>query len=118
LQLKFSECEQRKGVNVQRIVLGIAAGALLVAAPVRADEALAKKHNCTACHAVDKKLIGPAYQEVAKKYKGQKDAAEKMAAIVKKGSTGVWGPVPMPPNAAVPDDDIKKLVAWVLAQAK
>ncbi len=93
-------------------------GAMFTAPIARADEALAKKHNCTACHQVDKKLIGPSYQDVAKKYKGQKDAAAKLANTVKKGGTGVWGQIPMPPNAAVPDADVKVLVAWVLAQAK
>ena len=91
---------------------------MLVTAPALASPELAKKHNCTACHQVDKKLIGPAYQDVAMKYKGQKDAAQALAAKVKKGGTGVWGNVPMPPNAAVPDADIKILVAWVLAQQK
>lgn len=91
---------------------------LLAAAPAGASMELAKKHNCTACHQVDKKVIGPSYQDVAMKYKGQKDAAQKLADKVKKGSTGAWGNVPMPPNAAVPDADIKTLVAWVLAQQK
>ena len=95
-----------------------AAGSLLLSFPAAASLELAKKHNCTACHQVDKKLIGPSYQDVANKYKGQKDAAQKLTAKVKKGSTGVWGNVPMPPNAAVPDADIKTLVAWVLAQQK
>jgi cytochrome c len=97
-------------------ILLAASAALLAAAPARADEALAKKHNCLACHQVDKKVIGPAYKEVAKKYKGQKDAAAVLEASVKKGSSGKWGPVPMPPNATVPDADIKKLVAWILKQ--
>ena len=91
------------------------AAALLAAAPARADEALAKKHNCLACHAIDKKLVGPSYQEIAKKYKGQNVAA-KLEQKVKKGGQGAWGPIPMPPNAAVPDADIKKLVAWILKQ--
>jgi cytochrome c len=97
-------------------ILLAASAALLAAAPARADEALAKKHNCLACHQIDKKVIGPAYKEVAKKYKGQKDAAAVLEASVKKGSSGKWGPVPMPPNATVPDADIKKLVAWILTQ--
>ena len=91
-----------------------AASALLLAGQARADEALAKKHNCLACHTVDKKGVGPAYKEIAKKYKGQADAVARLSANVKKGSSGAWGPVPMPPNAAVPDADIKKLVEWVL----
>jgi len=97
-------------------VLAAALAAGLIAAPVaQADLAMAKKYNCTACHQVDKKVVGPSYKDVAKKYKGQADAAAKLAAKVKKGGSGVWGPVPMPPNAAVPDGDIQKLVAWILA---
>lgn len=97
-------------------VLAAALAAGLLAAPVaQADMAMAKKYNCTACHQVDKKVVGPSYKDVAKKYKGQADAAAKLAAKVKKGGSGVWGPVPMPPNAAVPDGDIQKLVAWILA---
>ena len=94
-------------------VLMLATAATVLSAPALADEALAKKHNCTACHAVDKKLVGPAYKEVAAKYKGQ-NAAAKLEDKVKKGGAGVWGPVPMPPNATLPDADIKKLVEWVL----
>ena len=97
-----------------KVVIGamIAAG-VVIAAPARADEALAKKSNCLACHMIDKKSVGPAYKDIAKKYKGQ-DVAAKLAEKVKKGGQGVWGPVPMPPNAAVPDADIKKLVDWIL----
>ena len=80
----------------------------------KAAEALMTKSGCVACHAVDKKVIGPAYKEVAAKYKGDKDAATKLAAKVKAGGQGVWGPVPMPPNAQVADADIKTLVAWIL----
>lgn len=89
-----------------------AAGALL-AMPAKADEAMAKKYNCLACHQVDKKLVGPAYKDIAKKYKGQ-DVKAKLAEKVKKGGSGVWGPIPMPPNPAVPDKDIKELVEWIL----
>jgi cytochrome c len=88
-------------------------GALLAAAPAQANEALAKKHQCLACHQIDKKLVGPSYKDIAKKYKGQ-DVAAKLAEKVKKGGSGVWGPVPMAPNAAVPDADIKTLVDWIL----
>ncbi|HXF65310.1 MAG TPA: c-type cytochrome [Burkholderiales bacterium] len=93
----------------------ILAAAGAVSAPAaQASEALLKKHNCIACHAVDKKLVGPAYKDVAAKYKGQKDAVAKLAEKVKKGGQGVWGPVPMPPNAAVPDADIKAMVEHIL----
>lgn len=88
---------------------------LSVAAPAMADEALAKSKNCMACHAMDKKLVGPAYKDVAKKYAGQKDAADKLAAKVIKGGSGAWGPVPMPANPQVNDAEAKKLVAWILA---
>jgi cytochrome c len=94
------------------------AATALVATNAMANADLAKKSNCLACHAVDKKLVGPAYQEIAKKYAGQKDAEAKLADKVKKGGKGVWGEVPMPPNANVKDADIQTLVKWILAGAK
>ncbi|MBZ0133307.1 MAG: c-type cytochrome [Rhodocyclaceae bacterium] len=93
----------------------LAGAGLMIAGQASADEALAKAKNCMSCHAVDKKVVGPSYKDVAKKYAGQADAAAKLEAKVKKGGSGVWGTVPMPPNPAVSDADIKKLVAWVLA---
>ena len=90
------------------------AAMLAAATPALADEALAKKHNCLACHQVEKKMVGPAYKDIAKKYKGQNVAAQ-LEQKVKKGGQGVWGNIPMPPNAAVPDADVKKLVAWILS---
>lgn len=87
-----------------------------VSAPALADQALATAKNCMACHAVDKKLVGPSYKEVAAKYAGQKDAVDKLAAKIMKGGSGVWGPVPMPANAQVNEADAKKLAAWVLTQ--
>ena len=89
---------------------------LSVAAPAMADMALATAKNCMACHAVDKKLVGPSYKDVATKYAGQKDAVDKLAAKIIKGGSGVWGPVPMPANAQVNDADAKKLAAWVMTQ--
>lgn len=80
--------------------------------------AMMQKDGCAACHAVDKKIVGPAYQDVAAKYKGDKDAATKLAQKVKAGGSGVWGSVPMPPNAQVPDSDIKALVSWILTLRK
>jgi cytochrome c len=76
--------------------------------------ALATQRGCMACHQVETKVVGPAYKEVAAKYKGQEGAAEKLAAKVKAGGSGVWGPVPMPPNAHVSDEDIKVIVDWLL----
>jgi cytochrome c len=89
---------------------------LLMAFPALASEELAKKHACFACHAVDKKLVGPSYKDVAAKYRADKDAPKKLAEKVKKGSQGVWGTIPMPPNSAVPDGDINTLVKWILSQ--
>lgn len=89
--------------------------AFAASAPVHADQALATSKNCMACHAMDKKLVGPAYKEVATKYAGQKDAADKLAGKIMKGGTGIWGSIPMPPNPQVNDADAKKLAAWILA---
>ena len=100
--------------SVALVVLGVA-GTLAVAPAVASDE-LAKKHACFACHAVDKKLVGPSYKDVAAKYRSDKGAEAKLFDKVKKGGTGVWGQVPMPPNAAVPDADIKALVKWIMSQ--
>ena len=75
---------------------------------------LATKYNCNGCHAVDKKVVGPAYQEIAKKYAGDKSALKKLEQKIKNGGGGVWGSVPMPPNN-VPEGDIKTLVQWVLS---
>src|SRR4051794_30847422 len=99
------------------LAIGITAGvAALAALPAQAQEELAKKHNCLACHAVDKKVVGPSYKDVAAKYRGDKSAEAKLADKVKKGGVGVWGQIPMPPNAAVPDADIHALVKWILSQ--
>ena len=97
------------------ILLMVAAAGVLAVPVAQADEALLKKHNCTACHQIDKKVVGPSYKDVAKKYKGQKDVAVKLAEKVKKGGQGAWGPVPMPPNPQVPDADIKKMVDYILS---
>lgn len=98
-----------------------AAAGLLVAGVVQADagEDLLKKHGCTACHAIDKKLVGPSYNDVAAKYKGNAGAAATLMAKVKKGGGGVWGTaVLMPPNPQVPDADLKAMVAYILALKK
>ena len=89
---------------------------LSVAAPAMADLALATSKNCMACHAVDKKLVGPSYKEVAAKYASDKTAVDKLAKKIVAGGSGVWGAVPMPANAQVNEAESKKLAAWVLAQ--
>ncbi|KAI5914764.1 MAG: c-type cytochrome [Proteobacteria bacterium] len=97
------------------VAAAVAAG-LLSAAPAFANADLAKAKNCLACHAVDKKLVGPAYKDVAAKYAGQKDAAAMLATKIQKGGVGAWGQVPMPPNPQVNDAEAKQLVEWILAQ--
>ena len=97
------------------------ATALVLAAaslPTLANLELAQKSACTACHAVDRKLVGPAYQEVAKKYAGQKDAVALVAESIRKGGAGKWGPVPMPAQPALSDADVKTLATWVLGGGK
>ena len=88
--------------------------AVTAAAPAFADQALATAKNCMACHAVDKKLVGPAYKEVAAKYASDKSAVDKLAVKILKGGSGVWGAVHMPANAQVNEAEAKKLAAWVL----
>jgi cytochrome c len=101
---------------MKKTSLSFAALGLAVAvAPAFANEELAKKNACTACHAVDKKLVGPAFKEVAGKYRNDPKAPAYLAEKVKKGSVGVWGQVPMPPNATVKDEDVKALVKWILS---
>ena len=85
------------------------------AAPAFADQALATAKNCMTCHAIDKKLVGPSYKDVAAKYAGQKDVVDKLALKIMKGGSGVYGPVPMPANTQVNEAEAKQLAAWVLS---
>src|SRR5206468_10043751 len=108
---------------MKRVFAGLASALLAIgnaqaALDTAAAEATMKKDGCAACHAVDKKLIGPAYLEVAAKYKDDKDAAAKLVKKVKEGGSGAWGQVPMPPNPTAPDADVKSLVAWILTLKK
>ena len=96
------------------VSLAVAALATL-SSPVHADQALATAKNCMTCHAVDKKVVGPGYKEIATKYAAQKDAVDKLAAKILKGGTGVFGVVPMPANTQVNEAEAKKLAAWVLS---
>lgn len=89
-----------------------------LALPALASKELATASNCMGCHAVDKKLVGPSYQDIAKKYGGQKDAVNAMVNSIHAGSTGKWGPVAMPANAALPQDKAKTLAQWILDGAK
>ena len=94
----------------------IAAAAVLFTGQASANQALAQKSGCLACHGVDKKVLGPAFKDVGAKYKGDKSAEAKLVAKVKAGGSGVWGPMPMPANSPqVKDEDIKSIVQWVLS---
>ncbi|MDT7836760.1 c-type cytochrome [Aquabacterium sp. OR-4] len=93
----------------------IAALATVVAAPAFASQDLANKKSCMACHATDKKLVGPAFKDIAAKYASQKDAVAKLTEKVQKGSVGSWGQVPMPANPQVSADEAKQLVTWVMS---
>lgn len=92
-----------------------AIAAFAVSTPVLADLKLATDKNCMACHSVEKKVVGPAYKDIAKKYAGQKDATDMIAGKIQKGGAGVWGPIPMPANAQVNAAEAKTLATWVLS---
>lgn len=109
-------------MSMKSILLCLAASGALWSAGAHAQDAaaakaLATKSACLACHAVDKKLVGPAFTEVAAKHKGQADAREKVAARIKSGGSGLYGPVPMPPQPNLKDDELKLLAGWILAGA-
>jgi cytochrome c len=105
-----------------KLIVAVGAVAACVALPLSAGAAVAEsegtalssRYNCKACHAEDKKIVGPAYKDVAKKYSGDASATAKLAAKIKSGGSGAWGAIPMPPNN-VPDADLKKLVDWILS---
>ena len=92
----------------------MAVAGIVMAGHAQADEALAKAKNCMSCHALDKKLVGPAYKDVAAKYKGDAKAPAMLATKIKTGGKGAWGEIPMPPNNVTPEE-ASKLAAWVLA---
>jgi cytochrome c len=93
--------------------------AVFACGPARAatppGEALFKKNNCITCHAVDRKIVGPSYNDVAKKFAGQPDAVQTLTDAIKKGHVGTWGVVPMPPHPDMPDSQIQEIVDWILS---
>jgi cytochrome c len=101
-----------------KLIFAAAAVSALMSAPAFASMDMAKKNACMACHAVDKKMVGPSYNDVAKKYGSQKDAAVTLAKSIKAGGSGKWGPVPMPAQAALSEADSLTLAKWILAGAK
>lgn len=105
-----------KTIQISMISFAIAAAS--VSSMAHASKDLAQKNACLACHAIDKKLVGPAYQDVAKKYAGQKDAEATLAKSIKAGGQGKWGSIPMPAQTALSEADAKTLAKWILAGAK
>jgi cytochrome c len=105
-----------RGILMKKVFGACAlAAALTLAGSAYANEKLAQSSGCMTCHGVDKKVIGPSYKEVATKYRGDKGAEAALIKKVKAGGKGVWGEMPMPPNAHLKDEDIKTLVVWILA---
>ncbi|MEN8176793.1 MAG: c-type cytochrome [Pseudomonadota bacterium] len=102
-------------LKMLRYAVAAAVGVMLSTQPASADEALAQAKGCMACHSVDNKLVGPAFKDVAAKYKGTDGAAGTLAGKIKSGSSGTWGEVPMPPQSALSDDETAALAAWVLS---
>jgi cytochrome c len=100
---------------MKAIVIAAAAAIAFGSNIAAADEALAKKSACMSCHQVAKKVVGPSYKDIAKKYKGDAKAVDHLVTVIKKGGKGVWGPVPMPPHPQVSDENAKKLAEWVLS---
>ena len=92
-----------------------ASGMLTIAAPAFASAELAKQKNCLACHATDKKLVGPAYKDIAAKYKADKNAQATLTKKVREGGVGVWGQIPMPANPQVNEQEAQTLVKWILS---
>ncbi len=93
----------------------VLAAIAVISIPAQSSEQLAKSKNCLACHGIENKIVGPAYKDVAKKYAGQADAGDQLAAKVVKGGGGVWGQMPMPPNPQVTAEEAKQLVQWILS---
>jgi cytochrome c len=96
------------------IAMSAAAAMVVLSGMASANQALAQKNACMSCHGVDKKIVGPAYKDVAAKYKGDAGAEAKLFAKVKTGGKGNWGQIPMPPNPQVKDEDVHTIIKWIL----
>lgn len=103
-------------LSTTHYIAAMVAAVLLLADPVHANEELVKKHGCVTCHALDRKMVGPTWKDVAARYKGDAKAVDTLTERVKAGGKGVWGQVPMPPQNKVSDADLKLIMAWILAQ--
>lgn len=101
-------------MKFQKTLSFVALAACLIAAPAVASEEIAKKNGCMVCHGVDKKMVGPAYKQIADKNKTHAGAAATLTKHVRDGSKGVWGPIVMPPQAKISDADLKAVIDWML----
>ena len=108
----------KKDMQIHRMLL--LAAAVVIATPTLAapPTEILNKYACSGCHAIDKKIVGPAFAEVAAKYKDQKDAQAHLAGRIRSGGSGTWGPVPMPPQPTISDDEVATVVDWLVAGAK
>lgn len=103
--------------NKKTVLNGLLGTILLISSmSANASLDLADKHACLNCHSVAKKMVGPAFKDIAAKYKDRKDAAEYLAGKISKGSTGAWGAIPMPPMSSVPAGDVAALTSWIIKQ--
>ena len=100
------------------VALLATAGVLATPVAMASPKDIASKSACLGCHAVDKKVVGPSFKDIAAKYTGQADASAKLVKKVKAGGSGVWGPIPMPANAGISEADTKAVIDWILAGAK
>jgi cytochrome c len=99
---------------LKKAILILAAGTVL-AAPVLANEALARSKNCMACHAIDRKMVGPSYKDISARYANDAQAVAKLTDKIRRGGSGVWGAIPMPANPSLSEDEAKTLAAWSLS---
>ena len=100
---------------MKAIVTAAALALAMTAGSAAASQALAQKYSCLSCHQVDKKVVGPAFADVSKKYKGNAKAEATIEGVIKGGSKGAWGPVPMPPSPQVPAADATAIAKWILS---
>ena len=114
MAIAFSNCNSIHQKEMMKFALFALTASVLMTTPVLADQALAGAKNCMSCHATDKKIVGPAFKEIARKYVDQKDAIDKLAIKIRKGGAGVWGSISMPANPQVNELEAKKLAAWIL----
>jgi cytochrome c len=97
-----------------KIAFIFVASVLCAALPAQADLALARSKNCMSCHAVERKVLGPSFKDIAARYRENTTAPDLLASKIRKGGAGVWGPVPMPANGQVSEAEAKTLAAWIL----